>query len=97
MELSADKKRDNGVRRLVCWTERLEDRTKREVRVDFSSGNIKWQFKRSDEEKWDYDSPPSEEDWQNLLLHSEGRYRRRRMPLNHLELVRKSMPKGRKS
>jgi len=83
------------MRRLVCWTERLEDRTKREIRVDFSSGRIKWQFKMGNENNWDYDTPPSEADWQNLLAHSEARYRRRRMPLNHLELVRKSMQKSR--
>lgn len=79
------------MRRPVCWTERLEDRTKREIRVSFSGEKIKWQFKRSDEESWDYDTPPSDLDWQNLLSHSEARYRRKRMPLKHLELVRKKI------
>jgi hypothetical protein len=78
------------MRRQICWVEKLEDGVKREVRVSFpGGGQIKWQFKRSDSDKWDYTSPPSSCDWDSLLVRSEGRYTRRRMPLPDLELVRK--------
>ena len=80
------------MRRPITWTERIEDRVKREVRASFSSGRIKWQFKRSDEPNWDYDTPPTQHDWEQLLKHAEARYRRNRIPHQELELVRKNMP-----
>lgn len=77
------------MRRQLTWTERLEDRVKREIRVSFQSGKIKWQFKRSDQDAWDYNSPPSAEDWTALLEHAEAWYQRKRMPYADLERVRK--------
>jgi len=78
--------------RQICWTERLEDRVKREVRVTVIQGSVKWQFKRSDEERWDYDSPPSAADWETLLEHAENRYRRRTCSHKDLDLIRRSCP-----
>ena len=78
------------MRRQICWVEKLDDGIKREVRVSFEGGSkIKWQFKKSDTPEWDYDSTPTSEDWDALVLRSEGRYNRRRMPFSDLELVRK--------
>lgn len=78
------------MRRQICWIEKLDDGIKRDIRVSFPGGNkIKWQFKRSDMEAWDYDSPPTIADWAALLERAEGRYNRRRMPFHDLELVRK--------
>lgn len=72
------------------WTERLEDRTKRKVRITFiGHDQIKWQFKRSDEEFWDYDTPPTPEDWEALEDKVDALYHRRRQPFKHLELVKK--------
>jgi len=50
----------------ISWTLRCEDGVKRETRVEVSRGDIKWQFKRADEERWDYDSRPRPEDWDML-------------------------------
>lgn len=50
----------------LSWTLRDEDRVKRETRVEVTSGKIKWQFKRADEEKWDYDRNPVAQDWDEL-------------------------------
>ncbi len=52
---------------LISWTIKLPDEgVKRETRVHVSQRQLKWQFKRSDQEKWDYDSPPLAEDWDML-------------------------------
>jgi hypothetical protein len=51
----------------ISWTIKLPDEgVKRETRVQVSQRALKWQFKRSDEEQWDYDSPPTAEDWDRL-------------------------------
>lgn len=57
---------------LISWTIKLPDEgVKRETRVHVSKRELKWQFKRSDQEKWDYDSPPEPADWDRLedVLH----------------------------
>ncbi len=81
------------MRKPVAWTHRLKDRTKREVHAYFSGGKIKWQFKRSDEEKWDHEAEPTMEDWESLLHYAEARYRRNRMPYEDIELIKKLTPK----
>ena len=50
----------------ISWTHKCEDGVKREVRVHVTHASIKWQFKRRDEEKWDYDTPATAEDWDAL-------------------------------
>jgi len=50
----------------LSWTLRDEDGVKRETRVEVTTGKIKWQFKRADEEKWDYDRRPIAQDWDEL-------------------------------
>ena len=83
------------MKRMLCWTERAEDGVKREVRVTFLPGErIKWQFKRADEERWDYDAPPTRPDWDTLLEKTEGLYNRRRATLKQLEAVRRLAPGG---
>ena len=77
------------MRRQVCWTERQEDGAKREVRVTVQGGALKWQFKLSTEERWDYDSPPLPADWDKLLERTEARYQRRSAPYVDLQLVRR--------
>ena len=78
------------VKRNLEWTDRLEDGTKRKVRVSFpGKGKVRWQFQLSDREGWDYDSPPTPEDWENLEDTLEGLYRRRRAKYELLESVRK--------
>lgn len=61
---------------------------KREVRVEVTRGSIKWQFKRKDEERWDYDSPALPEDWdelEDIMMRRAGRGRSGNM----IEVVRK--------
>lgn len=80
------------MRRQVCWVEKLEDGVRREIRVSFPGGRkLKWQFKRSDSPLWDYDSPPSAEDWAQLLERAEHRYNRRRMPISDVDLIKTLM------
>ena len=74
--------------RQVCWAERQEDGAKREVRVTVLRREVKWQFKLSSEERWDYRTPPSASDWDQLLERMENRYRRRNATHADLELVR---------
>ena len=50
----------------ISWTIRDDDQVKRETRVEVTSGKIKWQFKRADEERWDYDRKPVGQDWDEL-------------------------------
>ena len=76
------------------WTDKPEPGIKRKVRITFiKSRDIKWQFKRSDEERWDYDHFPTLEDWNTLEEKTEALYQRRRIKYDHLELVRKQHPK----
>jgi len=51
----------------TSWTVRCEDGVKRETRVELTHRSIKWQFKRKDEETWDYDSKPTSHDWDQLV------------------------------
>lgn len=79
----------------IEWTERLEDRVKRKVRITFPGKTLmKWQTKRSDEEMWDYDTPPSAEDWENIVEKVDILYHRRRQPYHRLELVKKLRKKA---
>ena len=65
---------------LISWTEKLEAGIKREVRVHVSRQKLKWQYKRSDEESWDYDSLPLASDWDQLLDILQRRAGRGRAP-----------------
>lgn len=82
------------MRRQICWVKKLEGGIKREIRVTFPGGQkIKWQFKRSDEAQWDYDSVPTPEDWQSLLDRAQRRYQRKRIPFEEVELIQKYVKK----
>ena len=64
------------MKRKISWTRRAADGVKREVRAAVSRGGIRWQFKRADEERWDYDSAPTGEDWdvlEDFLRRKAGR------------------------
>jgi len=73
----------------IEWVEKLDDGSKRKTRITFlGHGKIKWQFKRSDEDGWDYTTPPSDDDWNTLEAKMEALYNRRRTSFKNLELVR---------
>ncbi len=65
---------------LISWTEKQEGGLKREVRVHVSHRKLKWQFKRSDAEAWDYGSAPLASDWEQLLDILQRRAGRGRAP-----------------
>lgn len=78
------------MRRQIRWTERLDDGTKVKIRVSFHGHTIKWQFKRSDEREWDYDSPPTKAQWDELEQRIMNRYQRGHVAITkELKLVRK--------
>lgn len=72
----------------ISWTLRCEDGVKREVRVEITEKSMKWQFKRKDEERWDYDSLPTAADWDNLEDILKRRIGRGR-GVKAIEIVRK--------
>ncbi len=73
----------------IEWVEKLEGGVKRKIRITFlGKGKMKWQTKRSDEDFWDYDTPPTSDDWNSLEEKMEALYNRRRTPFKNLELVR---------
>jgi hypothetical protein len=74
----------------IEWIERLDNGIKRKIRITFlGKGKMKWQTKRSDEEYWDYDTPPSSADWDTLQDKMDSLYNRRRESFKNVELVRK--------
>ena len=77
------------MKRELEWIERLEDGVKRIVRIASSKGKIIWQFKRSDQPRWDHVTPPSLEDWTTLEAKLEQLYFRRRASHEELEFVRR--------
>lgn len=73
----------------IEWVEKLGNQLKRKTRITFvSHGKIKWQFKQSDADRWDYDTPPTASDWAILEEKVSALYNRRRIPFKNLELVR---------
>lgn len=73
----------------IEWVERLDDGVKRKIRITFpGQGKMKWQSKRSDEERWDYDTPMTADDWENLETKVASLYNRKRASFKNLELVR---------
>jgi hypothetical protein len=75
------------MRRPLCWTDKLDDGVKREVRVDFHGRGLRWQWKRSDEPAWVYDGTPSPADWENLETLASNWYQRHRLPREHLDRI----------
>ncbi|TFH14419.1 MAG: hypothetical protein E4H02_09920 [Lentisphaerales bacterium] len=76
------------MRRHISWTTRTADGVKREVRVNVDAHRAKWQFKRADEEKWNYDCPPTTEEW-DMLEEILSRRGQRGRQINVQENVRK--------
>jgi len=75
--------------RQICWVERSEAGIKREVRVNVNRGTVKWQFKAETDERWDYTTPPTTTDWDNLLERVENRYQRRNVSYDDAQMVRR--------
>jgi hypothetical protein len=84
------------MRRPLCWTEKLEDGVKREVRVSFHGKGLRWQWKRSDEEAWSYDPPLTDSDWDQLEALAMNWYTRHRLPIEHVERIRRLRQEARR-
>lgn len=82
------------MKRNIEWKEKTEDGQRRFVRVSFpGQGKIKWQFKFSTDENWDYDTDASPDDWAELLDRVEKLYQRNRCAVRDRDLVRKMKEK----
>ena len=77
------------MQRQIRWKDKTEDGLKREVRVTLFARKFKWQFKYKGEERWDYDTPPTLDDWNALVDKIEARYNRKRCSYKDLELAQK--------
>lgn len=78
------------MKRDIEWKERLDGGVKLAIRVKFpGQGKVKWQFKRSGEEGWDYETPATPEQWAELENKVDKLYHRRRAAFRDLELVQK--------
>jgi len=81
------------MRREVTWTEKLPDRTHREVRVHFHGGKTYWRERISasrrarPDERWNTDCQPTEEDWDRLLQEVRDRYQRRTARQEDIDVV----------
>ncbi|MEM9400785.1 MAG: hypothetical protein AAF984_11305 [Verrucomicrobiota bacterium] len=75
--------------RQICWKDKNDQGEKRDTRVRIFGGKIKWQFKTTSMDRWDYDTPPTVEQWDDLIRKLEGRYNRKRCSLRDLELAQK--------
>jgi hypothetical protein len=76
----------------IEWVVKLPDSVKRTVRVTYHGRLLKWQFKHSNEDKWDYISKPTPDDWDRLLQEFDDRFHRRRVSLeilDHIKQLRK--------
>lgn len=77
--------------RQICWIEKTAEGIKRDVRWSVERGKVKWQTKLATEERFDYDTPPTREDWENFMERMEARYQRRNVSFDDLQLARKAM------
>lgn len=70
------------MRRQICWKEKSPE-GKTDIRVTIHGQEIKWQFKRPGEE-WDYDSAPSDGQWDYLEQSLRNRYQRGHLDANEI-------------
>lgn len=82
------------MQRQICWIDRLEDGTRREIRVTIMRDKVKWQFKLENAERWDYSSSPTSLDWDELRTKVENRYHRRTATHADLLLIRRLHQEG---
>ncbi len=77
------------MRRDINWIAKRDDGSRYDVRVTWFSGAYKFQFKERGATKWDYDRPPSADDWATFLDAIERRYQRRTATFKELEDARR--------
>lgn len=75
------------MKREITWVEKLPDRVKREVRVNFFGRQTFWRERFSTEDYWNNDMVPSEEDWTELEDQVRRRMQRWKARQEELDLV----------
>jgi len=73
--------------RQICWKVKMPEGGKKEIRVDFFAGKIRWQVKFPDADNWIYDYQAPIEDWDELLDQVKRRYDRGNVAHKDLLLV----------
>ncbi len=71
----------------INWFEKLEDGTKREVQVTVAQQRVKWEFRCLGEDKWEDQTQPTGEHWDDLLQKMKDRHQRRRATELDMNLV----------
>ena len=71
----------------INWFERLENGTKREVRVTVARQRVVWAFRVLGVDDWEEQTQPSAELWDDLLQKMKDRYQRRRATALEIVLV----------
>lgn len=71
------------MRRQICWKEKSPE-GKTDIRVTIHGQDIKWQFKRSGSEEWDYATQPTSEQWDTLADALRNRYQRGHLDANDI-------------
>jgi hypothetical protein len=66
---------------------------KRETRVTVQARRVKWQFKRADQDRWDYEDRPTADDWNTLeeILVRRGKRGRQMITLERVRAQRKGV------
>ena len=73
----------------IGWIEKREDGTRREIRARVLRDRVDWQFRTSDDVRWDRIGPPLPADWDELVTRVENRYQRRAVKHADVVLVRR--------
>lgn len=79
------------MKRQICWTEKNRDGDRVDIRVTLHASEVKWQFKARGHDEWDYDTPPSDDQWDELEKRIQNRYQRGHLSMTKdLETVRRA-------
>lgn len=81
------------MRRSIEWKDTTPEGEKRTVRVGFFGRQLKWQFSVAQGD-WDYETPPSQQDWEALLDEVQRRYARKRASHKDVLLVKQEMERA---
>jgi hypothetical protein len=79
------------MRNLHVWKTRTAEGVRREVRAQLFGGKWTFEAKASDEEEWTAYPEPTMEDLLGLRSVLSGKYRRSRIPREHLSAVERTI------
>ncbi|MDZ4817163.1 MAG: hypothetical protein SGI71_12980 [Verrucomicrobiota bacterium] len=79
------------MRKEINWRTRREDGSSYEVRVHRWAGVFRFQFKEKGSALWNFDQPPTKEDWETLLDALERRLNRKQATYEEIEEVKKRL------